>query len=98
MEPTQEQIEEFWEWCGLRYECYDTPAMPHQGGAWLDTSGKLANEDEPCELPPIDLNNLFKYAVPKLDQSRYYHALKSIFLKQDNPTLALFWALWEVSK
>lgn len=48
------------------------------------------------QLPPIDLNNLFRYAVPKLPQDRYYKALSSIFVKQDNPALALFWAIWEV--
>uniref|UniRef100_A0A6M3L2Q5 Uncharacterized protein n=1 Tax=viral metagenome TaxID=1070528 RepID=A0A6M3L2Q5_9ZZZZ len=51
--------------------------------------------------PPIDLNNLFKYAVPKLDQSRYYKALSSIFyydaIKED-PALALFWAIYQVIK
>lgn len=49
-------------------------------------------------FPPIDLNNLFKYAMAKLDQSRYYKALSSIFLKNDDPALALFWALWQVKE
>ncbi len=66
MKPTKEQIREFWEQCGLRYECYDSPASPNMGGAWVDANGKFANFDEPSEMPPIDLNNLFKYAVPKL--------------------------------
>ena len=47
--PTEEQIREFWEWCGLLYEGYGN-----------------ANRLKAKNLPPIDLNNLFKYAVPKL--------------------------------
>jgi len=54
-EPTQEQVKELWEWCGFRL---------------ADGSGYLLAEC-PIEyplgfhLPIIDLNNLFKYAVPK---------------------------------
>lgn len=66
---TDAQVKEFWEGCGLHYENYDTPAFPHQGGAWLDTNGKLANEEEPCNPPSLDLNNLFKYAVPKIREN-----------------------------
>ena len=49
-------------------------------------------------LPPIDLNNLFKFAMTQLDQSRYYKALSSIFLKENASALTLFWAIYEIIK
>ena len=51
----KEQIKQFWEWCGF----------------WTET-GQLWHFPEPeghrflFNLPKIDLNNLFKYAVPKV--------------------------------
>ena len=58
---------EFWEWCGF-YKL-DMPASP-----WLH--GKLGEYDwKSYELPPIDLNNLFKYAVPKL-ASKYPNSIE----------------------
>ncbi|KKK62670.1 hypothetical protein LCGC14_3002040 [marine sediment metagenome] len=54
--PTKEQIKELWEWCGFKL---------------VDNSDYLLAEcpiDYPLgfHLPLIDLNNLFKYAVPRL--------------------------------
>ena len=51
---------EFWEKCGFEYlhhsyadrAIYATP----DGSTWI----------EERDFPPVDLNNLFKYAVPKL--------------------------------
>lgn len=65
MENKPEEIKEFWEWSGLGWDDYSSLAMPHCGGAWVDSLGKTVNIDNPMELPPIDLNNLFKYAVPQ---------------------------------
>jgi hypothetical protein len=45
-EPTPEETEKFWEWCGFRLV------------------GKSITRSS--DFPDIDLNNLFKYAVPKL--------------------------------
>ena len=51
--PTKEQEQWLWEQCGFKLE---------DGGWWClpNGIGLLVS------LPPIDLNNLFKYAVPKL--------------------------------
>ena len=58
--PSKSEIKEFWEWCGFSlYEdtegewksCFywhNPPDTEEWGATWL---------------PPIDLNNLFKYAV-----------------------------------
>lgn len=56
-ETSKEQIKEFWEWCGVKPEeklVYDIDGTPYIDHNWL---------------PPIDLNNLFKWAVPKLIKS-----------------------------
>jgi hypothetical protein len=93
MQSTEEQIKKFWEWCGLRPDIL------------LDKS-----------LPPIDLNNLFKWAVPKLHElgdkewietieftwfgtvrcTLYPFDLPEIYVNDEDPALALFWAIWKV--
>ncbi len=61
-EITKKQIKEFWEWCGFkRIKCPEIKAE----GYWLwDESG--VHEVEWHLV--IDLNNLFKYAVPNCIQ------------------------------
>lgn len=61
MQPTDEQIKKFWEWCGFK---------------WLKRSNLLVEEDWDIKYPgqpithyhspDLTLNNLFKYAVPKI--------------------------------
>lgn len=54
--PTQEQIKEFWEWCGFTFTPnFDDPSIIEESRSPI---GERLN-------PPLDLNNLFKYAVPK---------------------------------
>jgi len=92
--PTSEQIKEFWKWCGFK-------KVKHgkwQGWEWPDLGAT-------SELPPIDLDNLFEHAVPKLDSfslgERRYILLKwieDVVSNKSDPALALFWAIWEVIK
>ena len=92
--PTQKQQQEFWERLGFK-------------SRWLEPhiriiQWKYPNGDVRAKLPRIDLNNLFKYAVPKLKGE--YHNWKPILhdwvdglmgdYKRD--ALALFWAIWKV--
>ena len=68
--PTQEQIKEIWKWCGWH------KVKPANIDVWFisgacDEYWKSPNGDKIArvsnsfnELPPIDLNNLFKYAMP----------------------------------
>ncbi len=94
-EPAQEQIKEFWE----RYEYTGKLAgiEPVAG----EEEGKLVYVS-----PPIDLNNLFKYAVPiavakcglvEFRTSLLGSIYKAIYDNED-PALALFWALWQVKE
>ena len=97
-EPTEQQIRELWEWCGFKYE----------GGAWQDPNGKVVaiaeGEQVFTRLPDIDLNNLFKYAVAKLEVNQRLKLLQRWVTyvcatnPYNDPATTLFWALWQVKE
>ncbi len=101
MKPTYEQVKEFWEWCGWNY----TPTYKRKSLLeWGWQSPSVTDGEYQDYLPSIDLNNLFKYAVPKL-KSKAFLVLWMMRLiedwaegKEPNPALALFWAIYEVMK
>ena len=69
-EPTQEQLKKFWEWCGLdlkhRFEVADVGiSICSKCGTTKPALLKL------CSAPSLTLDNLFKYAVPKLQDMGY---------------------------
>jgi len=76
-QPTEAQIKELWEWCGLTRSCSPEDDFYHRG-IWNDKDGMR------IDTPPIDLNNLFKYAVPKLRKKNEYPYLTEIIL---DPTI-----------
>ncbi len=113
-EPTQEQIKEFWEWCGFEEVQYLDKRGKVCGTHWAHP---LAIGGGSGSLPVLDLNNLFKYAVPiaikKLVELnlRYYiwTETKAIYYlfqaweieyksRKRSFEEALFWAIWEVIK
>ena len=62
--PTNEQIEEFWEWCGWNWEV-SPPNICELGSIrYYHLAGKESRFDG---YPDVDLNNLFRWAVPKMD-------------------------------
>ena len=92
--PTEEQITEFWKLLG-----------------WGEAPGiGLISPNGEDYVPPLDLNSLFKYAVPKLSywtisqeintrtgasvQTLDYQKSGVIF--GETPALALFWAIYRV--
>jgi len=100
-EPTEAQVKEFWEWCGFSI------------GEYIDEW--VAPDSYTCfhGMPPLNLNNLFKYAMPKLPLLRFSYETQTIpklyrwetmeanqphltVVESNDPTLALFWAIWEV--
>ena len=93
--PTEEEIKEFWEWCGIPTNI-DT-----NGDRFYLTEGKWTGL-------PIDLNNLFKWAVPKVIEegltiSHYFDnpvtwsvEIGMSETKDKDPALALFWAIYKV--
>ena len=106
-EPSDKQVKEFWEWCGVGYEY------------WLNEIRKICPSVDgiDCWEPPnIDLDNLVRFAVPKVEKTReltvnlhrihggYYGCLIETHFGEvshhvadsKDPALALFWALWQV--
>jgi len=98
MKPTDKQVKEFWERFGFNFSHKAENHNFFHGATGTYADFYLYPDGDCGSLPPIDLNNLFKYAVPKLDQSRYYKALSSIFLKENANATTLFWAIYEVMK
>lgn len=111
MIPTKEQIQWFWEQCGLKH------TYNHIDYGWWSPDGVQF-----LGCPPIDLNNLLKYAVPKLPEGAsldiivwngYYEVIIwqrgikpsgievvqcNIIAKEwntDDLALALFWAVYK---
>lgn len=113
-QPTEQQVSEFWKWCGFTRSTHplatyyeNRPRESVEVSCWVTPTG----ETIPCGLPDIDLNNLFKYAVPKaivkicqifkVDIQSAYKTLFSWWLdkmfNETNDTIeALFWALWQI--
>ena len=65
--PTQEQEKELWEWCGLTTKYNDEIQY------WYESDGKLIGQGFWEWSPPLDLNNLYRYAVPKALDILGYH-------------------------
>ena len=106
-QPTEAQIKEFWEWCGF-------------GQNTTYGEGQFYNYPDggSARLPELDLNNLFKYAVPKVAMpvmlSTYLGETEAILpayfpdeedlmseplsIKNNDPALALFWAIKEATQ
>jgi len=104
-EPTDE-MKEFWERLGWRLG--GIPDFP--GTKEVMTVYWVSPDGVAGDLPPIDLNSLFKYAVPKairiyedkgLHTAEAWSRLFSEWLHimaivNSDPALALFWAIREV--
>ena len=95
MKPTELQVKELWEWCGLRKTNY----------WWFAPSGRHLTST----TPPITVDNLFKFAVPKARRILFengqnirhsYDRLFKLWLDKwvEGYELeeALFWALQQV--
>jgi len=113
--PTKEQVARLWKWCGFivkpdeQYPTWEELFAPT--GERIMGSKKIT----PDLFPEIDLNNLFKWAAPKLEpiqihfkrQTAYPEHIGEIncwFYYQEKqyagwgttPTLALFWAIYDL--
>ena len=108
-EPTDEQLREFWEWCGLDIEeCGSGEKLGELFGTDVIDSYIIVHYPDGGNgryLPATDLNNLFRWAVPKVFERLSANAEKVAFINdavcdsianECTITLALFWAIWEV--
>ena len=72
MEPTVEQIKKFWEYFGLKYSLdQDVYRVTFPDGDYLNFGHDADMRPSDVQYwddiePGIDLNNLFRWAVPKL--------------------------------
>ncbi len=88
MEPTKEQIKWLWEQCGFSRD----------GAWWISPNNKRTDV-----FPPrLDLNNLFRYAVPLLEgKLGYKEAYKLLIrwitevIEGKDPAESLFWAVFK---
>lgn len=114
--PSEKEIREFWEWCGGQWWSIH-PLEDYKGGECEWFRGEVLLPDAKGDMPHfvmcdnkarprnVDLNNLFKYAVPKLRSwdciidwaIEMVHAYADGRTLKD-PALALFWAIWKVIK
>ncbi len=100
-QPTQEQIKEFWEECGFHFQDLSElkPQYRHEGNRrWVSPLGEIGG------LPDLDLNNLFKYAVPKLKseyrnwKSTLHDWIDKLTGDTEKDTVSLFRIIQEVIK
>ncbi len=107
-DPTDAEVKEFWEGCGWIHDIDKGIFFYKSKEKWYppDCTDALHFRVEP---PPIDLNNLFKYAVPMAIEKlqiehkwAYRTAERSLFalwlsmLKTNEYALALFWACYPI--
>ncbi len=112
-EPTKAQIKEFLEQCGFKF----TPHLSSKGNTYKTTEimgypDGFRHIVYKGESPPIDLNNLFKWAVPlalikigtvmfeNMSVERARGVLFRLWLRKLDEGMsdedALFWTIWEV--
>jgi len=98
MKPTEEQIKEFWEWCGFRFIGY---AGFYDNIPMYRKPNGIVNPGD-TELPDLDLDNLFEYAMPAIYEHNLWLELQktgitnSFWCVDINPAIELFWAIWKV--
>jgi len=104
MKPTEAQVRELWELCGLRYE-YHVIVF----GSASKSSGWYFGDRYIGKLPTMDSNNLIRYAVPKLFDElsklgesykfdRIWEAIKRALLDGTSIEDSVFWAIYPVLK
>ena len=106
-QPSKEQREKFWKWCGWRQLEKGSKGFHYERDGrvmnWLPPGGTEWYQGH-AALPGINLNNLFEYAIPKLKAE--YRNWKSILHDwidgltgdREKDALALFYAIWEAIK
>ena len=68
-EISQERIKRFWKWCGFK-EVFGQETWRFERYKETNHWWEAPNGQRFVDCPPVDLNNLFKWAVPKLDDWR----------------------------
>lgn len=127
MKPNNEQVTIFWEWCGVKRKDMGykhrtgfnyhgkVHEYEHDTYHWIlyDDSLPTGGVDFGLDLPPIDLNHIFEYALPHVEfalvadvdrENKRFYSAEVIVNRindeviDDDPALALFWAIYGVIK
>ena len=99
-QPTEEQLRELWEWCGFSFVWQEHTGEGYE--IWGLEPGKRYTNGRRHII--LDLNNLFRFAVPKLREDGYNAvdillnwALKCTHKEYEGQEASLlFWAIWDV--
>lgn len=67
-QPTKDQVRKLWEWCGLSHKVFPVVFGP-EGSP--NTGWYVGDKYIGPMQPYLDLNNLFRYAVPKVNKQGY---------------------------
>ncbi len=107
--PSESEIKEFWEWCGLNIDHTYIETTGLRMTVCSKCGKGISFKDTLCKSPKLDLNNLFKYAMPKLHSIKLEYdyfgqpQCKVVVAGKEkkygsgyDPALALFWAIWGV--
>lgn len=89
LNPTEEQVKEFWEWCGFEHipAKYCESCKRWEGEYWIKKG--IGRRFHRPELLVIDLNNLFVWAVPKAVK-----AIGDTSQRTDEEAMTLLFSLW----
>ena len=82
-QPSESEIREFWEWCGFKFKPIPYRSKP---GFWEHEEYMVYPNGIKVRIYkgdylPLDLNNLFKYPVPKLFDLGYWVRVTHTHLK-----------------
>lgn len=82
MDIKQEELIRFWTWCGFKeHNKYFHYELSKRVKSWVDSLGELSNKDQ-CfgrgNLPELTLDNIYKWAIPKLQEKGYIVELTAL--------------------
>jgi len=105
--PTDEQVKEFWD----KLDCIEIKQFPTthpltgdevmiDAYVWKPTGQRLGHQIGSCDFPLTDLNNLSRYAIPKLKE-KYPDSWKGVLHEwaresigdYEQDTLSLYWLM-----
>jgi len=93
--PTKEQVREFWQWIGWEFS---------KDGRYYRLNPKASGWGVVKYLPPLDLNNLFKYGLPKVREilganelsNKLQGWINDVIQCGLDPSSSLFWIIYKI--
>lgn len=108
-EPSKEELRKFWEWLGfgMKYLPYGLRVRelnPNEDNPLDEYTLADPNKCKIADYPKLTLDNLFKYAVPKVKQEipelqwakLFVDWLQDILYDDKDPAITLFYTLFTI--